>query len=174
MYDFIEKTVTPKNFISTGVDKLDMLLEGGVPKGFLTLILGVPGSGSEILVKQIASSGKNLLFSTDETKDEIVGTMKRFGWSADNVEIVDIASKYTESVILSQEKRVSVYQKRAGLNLKELITEGSGGVPQIKEGEPDFLAMIANRMASSKLPEKIIVNLQRACMVSFLNAGWRG
>ena len=158
MYDFIEKAVTPKDFISTGVDKLDMLLEGGIPRGFLTLILGVPGSGSEILIKQIASSGKNLLFSTDETKEEIIKTMKRFGWSTENVEIVDIASKYTESVVLSHEKRVSVYQKRSGLNLKELITEGSGGVPQIKESEPDFLAMLGNRMTSSKLPEKILLN----------------
>ncbi|HEC95283.1 MAG TPA: hypothetical protein ENI45_04885 [Thermoplasmatales archaeon] len=39
-----------------------------------------------------------------------------------------------------------------------MITEGSGGVPQIKESEPDFLAMLGNRMTSSKLPEKILLN----------------
>ena len=158
MYDFIEKPSAPTGFISTGVDKLDLLLEGGIPRGFFTLILGVPGSGLEIFMKQLASFGKTLYFTTDETQEEIIQTMKRFGWKVDNIEIVDIASRYTESIMLSQEKRVSAYQKRAGINLRDLILEGSGGVPLIKENEPDFLAMLGDRMRESPLPEKILLN----------------
>ena len=40
-------------FISTGIDKLDGLLEGGILKGFTTLLLGTAGSSIEILSKQI-------------------------------------------------------------------------------------------------------------------------
>jgi len=158
MYDFMGKQTVSKDFVSTGVDKLDMLLEGGIPRGFFTLILSAPGSGSEILAKQIAASGNALLFTTDETKEEVISTMKRFGWSVNGVDIVDIASKYTQSVMLSQEKRISIYQKRTGLNLKELIAEGSGALPSTKESEPDFLAMLGDKMTDPKLPEKIIVH----------------
>jgi len=157
MYDLTEKPRISNNFISTGVDKLDALLEGGIPKGFFTLILGVPGSGCEILVKQIASAGDSLLISTEETKDEIISTMKRFKWNTNGIEIIDIASKYTENILLSQEKRVSVYQKRAGIDLKELIAESSGGFPQLKESEPDFLAMLGNRITEAKLPKRMLL-----------------
>lgn len=157
MYDLMEPPKRSEDFIPTGVDKLDMLLEGGIPKGFMTLILSTPGSGCEILFKQIAASGDALLFSTEETKEEIVSTMKRFGWKPDGVEIVDIASRYTETILISQEKRVSIYQKRAGIDLKELILESSGGIPQIKEGQPDYLAVIGDRIKEPRLPKRIIL-----------------
>jgi len=44
-----------EEFISTGIEKLDTLLEGGTPKGFSILILGGPGSSIEILAKQPSS-----------------------------------------------------------------------------------------------------------------------
>ena len=157
MYDFIKTPSKSEDFIPTGVDKLDALLEGGIPKGFMTLILTVPGSGCEILFKQIAASGDALIFSTEEPKEEIISTMKRFGWKTDGIEIVDIASKYIETVLLSQEKRVSVYQKRAGVDLKELIAESSGGFPQIKKSQPDFLAILGDRIKESKIPKRIIL-----------------
>ncbi|HEX16923.1 MAG TPA: hypothetical protein ENG60_00705 [Thermoplasmatales archaeon] len=157
MYSFVDSPKKPEDFITTGVDKLDALLEGGIPKGFMTLILSVPGSGCEILFKQIASSGDCLVFSTQETEEEIITTMKRFGWNPNGVEIVDIATRYTETILLSQEKRVSIYQKRAGIDLKELIAESSGSLPKLKEREPDFLAMLGDRLKESKLPRRIIL-----------------
>jgi len=47
--------MTMDEFISTGIEKLDKLLEGGILKGFTTLILGSPGSSIEILSKQLAT-----------------------------------------------------------------------------------------------------------------------
>ena len=49
-------------FISTGIEKLDKLLEGGTPKGYAVLILGTPGSSIEILSKKLATAGKVLYF----------------------------------------------------------------------------------------------------------------
>jgi len=83
-------------FISTGIETLDKLLEGGIPRGYTTLILGVPGSGIEILAKQLATTGETLYFSTDETRDKVLDTIQKFGWSIENIEIVDIASLFSE------------------------------------------------------------------------------
>ena len=82
-----------EDIITTGIEKLDRLLEGGIPKGFVTLILGSPGSSSEILVKQIATSGNVLYFTTEETRDEVMDTMNRFGWQIPEMNFVDISSK---------------------------------------------------------------------------------
>jgi len=157
IYGFTEKVPLSDDFVTTGIDKLDVLLEGGIPKGFTTLILSVPGSGCEILFKQMASCGDTLIFSTEETKEEIESTMRRFGWNPEGVEIVDIASSYRENILLSQQERVNIYLKRAGIDLKELIMESSGGFPKTKKIKPDFLAMLGNRMREPKLPSRIIL-----------------
>ncbi len=83
---------TKEGFISTGVEKLDRLLEGGVQNGFTTVILGSPGSSTEILVKQIATVGNVIYITTEETKDEITDTMNRFGWDIPKIDFVDISS----------------------------------------------------------------------------------
>jgi len=149
--------MTTEEFIATGVEKLDKLLEGGIPRGFTTLILGSPGSSIEILSKQIAVTGKVLYFTTEEAKEEVVNTMKRFGWDPSKIDFEDIASKYTQSVLTGEQKRVSIYEQRSKLKLKELIEIGSSGVPPIAKGEEDFLAILSNKIKTTK-HEKIIIN----------------
>lgn len=149
--------MTNDEFISTGIEKLDNLLEGGIPRGFTTLILGTPGSSIEILSKQLATTGGVLYFTTEETKDEVVETMNRFGWGQSKIEFVDIASKYSQNVIRGEQKRVSVYEQRSKLKLKELIEIGSSGMPPIVKGVEDFLAILSNKIKSAS-SEKIIVN----------------
>ena len=101
-----------EEFISTGIEKLDKLLEGGTPKGYTVLILGTPGSGIEILSKQLATDGKTLYFTTDETEEEIKDTMQRFGWVKNNIEVIDIASQYSESLLSGEQRRVNVYEQK--------------------------------------------------------------
>ena len=143
--------------ITTGIEKLDRLLEGGIPKGFTTLILASPGSSTEILVKQIATAGKVLYFTTDETKDEILETMERFGWKIPQLEFVDISSRYYKNVLEGEQKRVSIYEQRSKLKLKELIEIGSTAMPKTTSGEEDFLAILSNKIKQSSA-EKIIIN----------------
>ena len=40
--------------ITTGIPHLDMILGGGVPRGALVLVMGLPGSGKTTLASQIA------------------------------------------------------------------------------------------------------------------------
>ena len=156
--DFRDSQKDREGFISTGIEKLDRLLEGGTPKGFSVLLLGTPGSSIEILCKQLASSSnKTLYVSTEETEEEVIDTMKRFKWDQSNLEILDIASKYSQAVISGEEKRVSVYEQRSKVKLKELIEIGSSGMPPTVKSGTDFLAILSNKIKDSKY-EKIILN----------------
>lgn len=146
-----------EEFVSTGIEKLDKLLEGGTPKGFSVLILGSPGSSIEILSKQLATSGNVLYFSTEETESEVLDTMGRFGWNQTNLEIVDISTEYTKHVLSGEEKRISVYEQRSKVRLRELIEVGSSGMPPIPKGTEDFLAILSEKINTTKA-EKIIVN----------------
>lgn len=144
-------------FISTGIEKLDKLLEGGTPRGFSVLILGTPGSSIEILCKQLATTGSALYFTTEETESEVKGTLERFGWGKSKIEIVDIASEYSKAVLSGEERRISVYEQRSKIKLKELIEIGSSGMPPINKSEEDFLAVLSNKIKGSKY-EKVIIN----------------
>ncbi len=149
--------MTNEEFISTGIEKLDKLLEGGIPKGFTVLILGSPGSSVEILSKQLTTTGKVLYFTTEETKNEVLDTLKRFNWNPQELEFVDIAEKYSQSVLTGEQKRVSIYEQRSKLRLKELIEIGSSGLPPTIKGEEDFLAILSNRIKASGF-QKIVIN----------------
>ena len=156
---FIDPSVTKKEgFISTGIDKLDRLLEGGIPNGFTTVLLSTPGSSAEILVKQLAAVGEVTYITTEETKDEIHDTMRRFNWKIPEIEVIDISSKYHKNILKGEQKRVSIYEQRSKLKLKELIELGSVGMPSIVTGEQDFLAMVSNTIKNANPEHLIIVN----------------
>jgi len=145
------------DFVSTGIDKLDLLLEGGILKGFTTLIFGSPGSSIEILSKQLSTTGSVLYITTEETKDEVVKTMSRFGWDTDNIDFIDIASKYSQNILNKEKKRESIYEQRSKLKIKELIELGSSGIPSSVREEEDYLAILSNKIRLSSF-EKIIIN----------------
>ncbi len=151
-------TMKPDKFISTGIEKLDRLLEGGIPQGFTTLVLGSPGSSIEILVKQIAAVGNILYFTTEESKEEVIETMKRFSWKTEKINFVDISSSYYQSVLKGEQKRVSVYEQRSKMKLKELIEIGSTATPETAAGEEDYLAILSNKVKSAESDKIIIIN----------------
>ncbi len=156
---FIEPGVKKnEGFINTGIEKLDRLLEGGIPNGFTTLILGSPGSSTEILVKQISTVGNVTYITTEETKDEIIDTMKRFHWPMPEIEFVDVSAKYYQNVLKGEQKRVSIYEQRSKLKLKELIEMGSTGMPSTVTGDEDFLAVLSNKIKTAPANKIVIIN----------------
>lgn len=71
--------------IPTRTQGLDSLLEGGIPKGFLVIITGPPGTGKTTLSMQFLLEGvrrgeKCLLFSYEEDVRQLVKHCQRFGW----------------------------------------------------------------------------------------------
>jgi KaiC/GvpD/RAD55 family RecA-like ATPase len=146
-----------EGFVSTGIGKLDRLLEGGIPQGFTTVILGAPGSSTEILVKQISTVGNVTYITTEETKDEIIATMNRFHWQIPEIDFVDVSAKYYQNILKGEQRRVSIYEQRSKLKLKELIEIGSTGMPSTVTGEEDFLAVLSNRIKTANA-EIVIIN----------------
>jgi archaellum biogenesis ATPase FlaH len=83
--------------------------------------------------------------------------MERFGWGKPNIEIIDIASQYLETILSDEQRRINIYKQRAKVKLKELIEIGSSGVPPIAKVEKDFLAILLNKIEITNC-EKIIIN----------------
>jgi circadian clock protein KaiC len=82
--------------ISTGIEGLDLILNGGLPVNRLYLLEGKPGSGKTTMALQFllegARQGESGLYITlSETRDELVAVGRSHGWSLDEINIYDLA-----------------------------------------------------------------------------------
>lgn len=82
--------------VLTGIEGLDLILEGGLPRGGLYLVEGQPGSAKTTLALQylltgIASGEPALLISLSETKGELVTFAASHGWSLADIDIMDLS-----------------------------------------------------------------------------------
>lgn len=125
--------------IKTGIEKLDTLLGGGIQRGFITCITGIPGTNIEIITKQIASTGDTLFITTDETQNEIMKTMKDFRWNTKNIEFVDIATEHLKYIKRNTALQASRFSHRSKKQIHELIKFASLRTPPEKTTEPNFL-----------------------------------
>lgn len=69
--------------LSTGVDGIDRMLQGGIPKGFLVCVAGEPGTGKTIFclhyVNQgLAEGGKAIYVTTEEDVESVLGQADQF------------------------------------------------------------------------------------------------
>jgi circadian clock protein KaiC len=87
--------MTEKQRLTTGVEGLDDILEGGLPSGHLYLIEGDPGTGKTTLALQFllagASQGESVLYVTlSESAKELTDVANSHGWSLENVTIFEL------------------------------------------------------------------------------------
>jgi len=77
--------------VPTGIDGLDELLGGGIPKGRCILVVGSPGSGKTTLAMQFLRNGttreeRGLYVTMDESPDQIKENLSAFRWDLDKLE----------------------------------------------------------------------------------------
>jgi len=78
--------------VPTGIEGLDKMLEGGIPKGRIVLVVGAPGTGKTILCSQFSVNGidryneNGIFVSLEERKDHVYQAMKRFKWNLSRFE----------------------------------------------------------------------------------------
>lgn len=112
--------------LSTGISELDIMLEGGIPKGFTVAVTGEPGTGKTILCMHFIAQGvregdKCIYVTTEESRESIITQAEQFGfnfsegitnrkliiidalmgakdeWSLQSLEIEDLVSKVIEA-----------------------------------------------------------------------------
>ena len=92
--DMNDKTTDSR--ISTGVEGLDVILGGGLPRNHIYLLEGNPGTGKTTIALQFLLEGRRLgetgLYITlSETKAELVEVARTHGWTLDGIHIYDLA-----------------------------------------------------------------------------------
>ena len=77
--------------VNTGIKGFDELVEGGLPKGSVTLLTGIPGTGKTIFglhyIYTGASDGETGLYvSIEQTPEELKAQAARFGMDFEKLE----------------------------------------------------------------------------------------
>jgi len=80
--------------VVTGIQGLDELLGGGIPKGRIILVAGYPGSGKTIFCFQFLMKGLDegqgaVYVSLEENKGDICREMAHFGWDLEQMEALN-------------------------------------------------------------------------------------
>jgi circadian clock protein KaiC len=77
--------------VPTGIDGLDSIIEGGLPKGSATLVTGSAGCGKTIFGLQFLADGirkgeKCVFINFDEEKPQLYAQALQFGWDLEKME----------------------------------------------------------------------------------------
>jgi circadian clock protein KaiC len=114
---------------STGIIKVDELIEGGFKQGSINMIEGVAGSGKSTIAVQYILEGilkgeKGVYMSVEETKNALFADMNRFGF--------DLARYEREGMLL--------FYECSAQSLKDFLERGALGI------EVDIREMDAKRL----------------------------
>lgn len=138
--------------ITSGIKELDAILGDGFARGTLCAVTGPPGAGTGIFAKQFAAAGdeKSYYFSTSESTEEVIETLKRFGWRSD-VKIVDIADKYYDKFLL---KRLEVTRfRQEGLRISDIANYEDEMYTEF-----NFLTYLTNEIFRITPPFRVVVD----------------
>lgn len=81
--------------LATGIEGLDRILGGGLPKGRVYLVEGTPGTGKTTLALQFLREGARhhepgLYFALSESRSELQAVAESHGWSLDDFTVREV------------------------------------------------------------------------------------
>jgi KaiC/GvpD/RAD55 family RecA-like ATPase len=96
----------------TGIDGLDEMLEGGIPKGYTILVAGGPGAGKSTFAMQFLTNGvdqygENGIYVTlEERAGDMIKNFSSYGWDLSKIKIISMIPE--KASIAHETKYVSV------------------------------------------------------------------
>jgi circadian clock protein KaiC len=81
---------------ATGIEGLDVVLGGGLPRGGICIVEGRAGIGKTTLALQFLLRGRDqsepcLLITTTESRDELTTAARSHGWSLAGIEVLELS-----------------------------------------------------------------------------------
>lgn len=119
-------SISPDNSeqrLSTGVEGLDDILNGGIPRGHLYMVEGDPGTGKTTLALQFLLEGarlkeRGIYVTLSESKLELEQVARSHGWDISNVSIYEMVPDDED---LSPEAQYTVFHP-SEVELADTIT----------------------------------------------------
>src|ERR1044072_3348693 len=105
------QTIVPSEGCPTGIEGLDNIIPGGLPRGCFYLIQGDPGSGKTTLALQFllegVRRGESVFYITlSETRAELLQVADSHGWSLDQIPLLELSAIET---LLKPETQTTVF-----------------------------------------------------------------
>ena len=99
--------------VKTGIQGLDGLMEGGIPKGFNVLLVGAPGTGKTIMGLQYICSGAKegdigMYVTLDSRAEQVIEQGKQFSWDLERL-MAEGKVRMLE-IPLNKQKRVDIFK----------------------------------------------------------------
>jgi len=161
--------VRPPPCIETGVENLDVILGGGLPRGRLFLIQGYPGTGKTTLglqfLREGVRRGERVLYATLlQNKSELEDVFRSHGWAFKGIDLLEFPEEIQEESMVGQP-----LFDTTGLRLNETTDRIDEALAQIKPQRVvvDSLAELAIILQNSADFQRDLVRLKHR----FLRAG---
>lgn len=129
---------TDDDRISTGIAEVDRVLGGGLVRGSVALLAGQPGIGKSTLLLQllagtVATGGKGLMISAEESLPQVARRALRLGVPLDHLRAV-ASSSLEVAITLARDESSEVVIVDSIQALQDRRTEGAiGSLVQVRE-----------------------------------------
>ncbi|OGR56426.1 MAG: DNA repair protein RadA [Elusimicrobia bacterium GWA2_69_24] len=135
--------------LATGIGEFDRLLGGGLVAGQVALLAGPPGIGKSTLMLQVAgklaSSGKVLYVSGEESLGQISGRAKRLGVRSEQILLLAETDLHKIVNAISEHGPRVVVLDSIQTVCRADMTGGAGSVGQVRECAAELLRAVKKR-----------------------------